>query len=273
MKRAQRIAIITERLIFNPNTFFTLTSFSRELEAAKSTLSEDIAIISDTLKQSGAGFVLTKQGIQGGVSYCPKYSPEKALKEVQAVCKTLNTPNRVLPGGFLYWSDILSNPAIIKKLARIVAGEFLNSGADFVLTMETKGIPFAFMTAEALGIPLVMARRMSKVYEGSAVSINYFTGSGSLESMSLPKRAIKPGSTALIVDDFIKKGGTALGMCTLMKEFDVQVAGMAFMLSQNQQQRFISGDISLMTLSRPSEAVPYVTPSSWLKDRVSEGEE
>jgi purine operon repressor len=269
MKRAQRIALITERLIVNPNTFFTLASFSRELDAAKSTLSEDIAIISDTLKQNGTGFIITKQGVQGGVCYCPKYSPEKAYYEVQAVCDMLNTPNRVLPGGFLYWSDILSNPSIIKKLARIAAGEFIDSGADFVLTMETKGIPFAFMTAEALGLPLVIARRSSKVYEGSAVSINYFTGSGSIEGMSLPKRAVKAGSSALIVDDFIKRGGTALGMCTLMKEFDVKLSGMVFMLSQSEQQkRFVSGDISLMSLSRSSDAAPYVRPSSWIKDRV-----
>jgi purine operon repressor len=71
MKRAQRIALITERLIVNPNTFFTLASFSRELDAAKSTLSEDIAIISDTLKQSGTGFIITKQGVQGGVFLLP----------------------------------------------------------------------------------------------------------------------------------------------------------------------------------------------------------
>ena len=71
--------------------------------------------------------------------------------------------------------------------------------------METKGIPVALMTANALGVPLVIARRSSKVYEGSAVNINYVSGSsGHIETMSLSRRAVQEGQRALIIDDFIK---------------------------------------------------------------------
>ena len=54
--------------------------------------------------------------------------------------------------------------------------------------METKGIPAALMAAQALGVPLVIARRSSKVYEGSAVNINYVSGSSAhIETMSLSR--------------------------------------------------------------------------------------
>lgn len=93
--------------------------------------------------------------------------------------------------------------------------------------METKGIPVALMTAHALGIPLVIARRSSKVYEGSAVNINYVSGSsGHIETMSLSRRAVQEGQRALIIDDFIKAGGTAKGMIDLMHEFNVTVVGL-----------------------------------------------
>ena len=270
LKRAQRIAIISRMLVENPSNVFTLSSFSKKFGAAKSTLSEDVALIADAFQKEGIGRVITKQGVLGGVYYCPHFSADKAYDEVLKVSRILNDPRRILPGGFLYWSDILSTPSIVNTLASIIAMEYLNSEADFVLTMETKGIPFAFAVAHQLGVPLLVARRTSKVYEGSSVNINYFSGKGSLEAMSLPKRAAKAGEKALIIDDFISDGGTALGMCTLMKEFNVHILGMAFMLSEDPRKvRHVSGDISLMTLSRSSEAPPYVQPAQWLNERRS----
>ena len=112
-------------------------------------------------------------------------------------------------------------------MGEIIASEYTEVEPDFVLTMETKGIPVAFATANALGIPLVIARHSSKVYEGSAVNISYVSGSGSIETMSLSRRAVKENQRALIVDDFLKGGGTAKGMVELMRAFNVTVAGMA----------------------------------------------
>ena len=85
----------------------------------------------------------------------------------------------MLPGGFLYTSDVDGG-------IRNGAGAGRNPGhasittrqPDFVLTMETKGIPIALMTARMLNVPLVIARRDSRAYEGSAVKINYIAGGG-----------------------------------------------------------------------------------------------
>ena len=41
------------------------------------------------------------------------------------------------------------------------------------------------MTARALGVPLVIARRDSRAYEGSAVKINYVSGGDRIETMAL----------------------------------------------------------------------------------------
>src|SRR5699024_3318609 len=116
--------------------------------------------------------------------------------------------------------------------------------------METKGIPAALMAAQALGVPLVIARRSSKVYEGSAVNINYVSGSSAhIETMSLSRRAVREGQRALIVDDFLKAGGTARGMIDLMGEFNVEVVGTAFVMAKaHPASKLIQGERALMVM-------------------------
>ena len=152
----------------------------------------------------------------------------------------------------MYFSDILSDPELVSGMGRLFAAAYYDAGVDFVLTMETKGIPVALMTAEAMHVPLVIARRSSKVYEGSAVNINYVSGSGGIETMSLSRRAVKEGSTALIVDDFMRGGGTARGMLALLGEFNVRCAGSCFVASmeaaarrfgENERSLILVGDV------------------------------
>ena len=169
IRRNERMAVLTKVLTASPNRIYTLSHFCELFGAAKSTMSEDIDILKDVLKEFELGKLDTVTGAAGGVRYRPSISPADARAFVQSVCKELCTPSRVLPGGFLYLSDILSMPTIVRQMGVIIAEQFYGSAPDFVLTMETKGIPVALMTADALGVPLVIARRSSKVYEGSAV--------------------------------------------------------------------------------------------------------
>lgn len=270
-KRTERITAVTRLLTDNPNQLFTLPYFCGMFSAAKSTMSEDIAIVEAALKKHGLGRVETLAGAAGGVRFRPMLSRKDAFRQVEDISRELCDPQRLLAGGYLYWSDILSSPDIARRMGYIIAGEYYDAGADFVLTMETKGIPFALMTAQALGVPLIIARRSSKVYEGSAVNINYVTGRGSIETMALARRAVKPGQKALIVDDFIRAGGTARGMMSLMEEFNVEVIGSAFMLAQeNPSERHISGDTSLMLFSESGPDRLLVRPAPWLSQERDE---
>ncbi len=264
-KRTERIAAITRLLTNSPNKLFTLPQFCELFGTAKSTMSEDIAIVEHAMQKHGLGQIETLAGAAGGVRFRPVLSREEAYRQVESISQTLCDPQRMLAGGYLYWSDILSSPDIARRMGHIIAGEYYDTGVDFVLTMETKGIPFALMTAEALGVPLIIARRSSKVYEGSAVNINYVSGRGNIETMALSRRAVKEGQKALIVDDFIRAGGTARGMIALMEEFNVEVIGLAFMLAQeNPPERHISGDKSLMLFSENGSDCLLVRPAPWL---------
>ncbi len=269
IRRNERMSAMMKMLSGAPNRIFTLNSFCELFGSAKSTMSEDVDLLRGVCETFDLGTVETVTGAAGGVRYRPSVSRKKARATIEELCEKLSGTERVLPGGFLYYSDILSTPDIVNRMGEIIASEYAACEPDFVLTMETKGIPVAFATANALGIPLVIARHSSKVYEGSAVNINYVSGSGSIETMSLSRRAVKENQRALIVDDFLKGGGTAKGMVELMREFSVSVAGMAFVMATvSPEKKRITGEKSLMTLSVTDgePAVALVRPSEWLTE-------
>ena len=267
IRRNERMSVMMRILTGAPGKMFTLNQFCELFGAAKSTMSEDIDALRKVVRDFDLGEVETVTGAAGGVLYRPRRSRASAGAFIGGLCRRLSGTERVLPGNFLYYSDILSTPETVNRMGEIMATEFSAERPDFVLTMETKGIPVAFATANALGVPLVIARHSSKVYEGSAVNINYVSGSGNIETMSLSRRAVRENQQALIVDDFLRGGGTARGMVELMREFNVSVVGMAFVMSTlKPEKKKISGEKSLMTMDvipgDPPEAV--VRASDWL---------
>ena len=267
IRRNERMTAMMKLLSGTPNRVITLSSFCELFGSAKSTMSEDVDLLQRVTKAFDLGEVETVTGAAGGVRYRPAVSRKKAKETIAELCGKLSGTERVLPGGFLYYSDILSTPETVNRMGEIIATEYYDEEPDFVLTMETKGIPVAFATANALGVPLVIARHSSRVYEGSAVNINYVSGSGSIETMSLSRRAVKENQKALIVDDFLKGGGTAGGMVELMREFNVKVVGMAFVMATvKPEKKRISGEKALMTLTVTDEEIPraVVKPAQWL---------
>ena len=270
IRRNERMSAMMKILADHPNQIFTLSHFCELFGAAKSTMSEDIDILREVCQSFGLGELETVTGAAGGVRYRARVARKDALAYVQGLCDDLSGTERLLPGGFLYYSDVLSSPEITHRMGGILASEYFEAAPDFVLTMETKGIPVALTTAHALGVPLVIARHNSRVYEGSAVNINYVSGSsGSIQTMSLARRSVKEGQRALIVDDFLKGGGTAKGMVDLMREFNVEVVGMAFVMeTATPTRKRVQDAKSLMTLEITTGEEPeaIVRPASWLSE-------
>lgn len=248
IKRNGRMSVIVRILTASPNKIFTLSYFCGLFDAAKSTISEDIDLIREVFTQYEMGHIETVTGAAGGVRYQPRLSKEDSLSCVAEACRRLGDPTRVLPGGYIYMGDILSDPAVIEPFAQILAGQFYEREPDFVLTVETRGISLATCVARAIGVPLVIARRDQKALDGSQVTINFLSGStGEMQTMSLVRRAAKPGQRTLIIDDFMKAGGTMRGMMDLMREFSVQVIGAGVMI-QRRHEMHPKGVKALMTI-------------------------
>lgn len=250
LHRKERIAAILKILSDNPNKIFSLGHFSDIFSAARSTLSEDITIVKRVLESIGGGSVETIPGAAGGVRYIPGMSFEDEMEFITGLCKMLNNADRLIPGGFIYMNDIIYSPEIISKIGVIFAQKFKDKTPDYIITVETKGIPVAMMTARALNVPLIIVRRDSRVTEGSTVSINYISGSSKrIQTMSLSKRSVKKGTKCIFIDDFMKAGGTASGIIELMKEFECEVVGIGVLVeSHSSDKRLVDKYVSLMKL-------------------------
>ncbi len=229
--RNQRITVITKMLIEHPNKVINLNVFGDMFSSAKSTISEDLFIVRDTLEKLNMGKIETISGAAGGVKYICGISKEESRNFANNLCDNLRDGSRVIPGNFLYLTDIMCNPDIIHKAGVILASSFGNIPVDYVITVETKGIPLAYEVARMLGVALVVVRRDNKVTEGSTVSINYVSGSSRrIQNMFVSKKAIKPRSSCIFIDDFMKAGGTAFGIMNLLKEFESNLTGIGVLI-------------------------------------------
>ena len=272
IKRNERVAVMTRILSSHPYEIFTLNHFSELFHSAKSTICEDIAIIRDTFLAFHLGDLESVAGAGGGVRFLPLPYRSDAAAFVQDLCRILSESDRILPGGYIYMNDILYTPQRIRQIGEILASRFLGKRPDFVITVETKGTPVAIMTAFSLGCPVVVARRDNYVTEGPLVSINYVTASSRrIQTMSLSKRAVKEGEKALIVDDFMKGGGTAKGMQELLKEFHIEIVGTGVVIATREPKNKLIADYTpLMILEKVDEAEKKIelSPADWFLDKT-----
>lgn len=264
-KRTERIGAIVKILSDNPNKIFTLSYFTEKFNAAKSTISEDILVVKNVFEKLNLGQVITIAGAAGGVKYVPKISHEDNQSFLYELCEKINDTSRVLPGGFLYLIDIIYNPQISYKIGKIFASFIDYKNADYVVTIETKGIPMALMTANAMNLPLVIIRKDSKVSEGSSLSITYMSGSKKIvQTMSLPRKALKENSKVILIDDFMRGGGTLKGMEDLMQEFNATVVGKGILISTlTPDEKLVDDYISILELNEVNEkdGIMHVTPN------------
>ncbi|MBS4179736.1 pur operon repressor [Lederbergia citrea] len=250
-RRSERLVDMTHFLMNHPRELVSLTYFSQTYNSAKSSISEDLVIIKDTFENQGIGTLQTLSGAAGGVKYIPKVKKEQAEEFIGRLCKLIADPERLLPGGYLYMTDLLGDSQILNEVGKHLASAVADRDIDVIMTVATKGIPIAQTVAHHLNVPFIIVRRDNKVTEGSTVSINYVSGSSKrLQMMSLSKRSLKEGAKVLIVDDFMKAGGTVNGMVNLLAEFNATVAGIAVLVeSEFPEERLVNDYISLVELS------------------------
>lgn len=226
MNKKHRIGALMELLSNSPSKVFSLNDFCTMFRAAKSSISEDIATAREIAGMTGFGYIETIPGSSGGVRYVPHISNEKVKQYQDNLCRRINDSSRILGGGFLYTSDIMFDPIAVGEMASIFARKFKDHGADYIVTIETKGIPLAMKTAELLNLPCVVVRRDARISEGATMSINYLSGSSEhMQKMSISKRAAMSGTKAIIIDDFMRGGGSVKGISDILAEFDTQVVG------------------------------------------------
>lgn len=267
LRRGDRMVLIAHRLLQEPHTVFSLGTFTESLGAAKSTISEDIASLKQTFDRFALGRIETLAGAAGGVRYTPAAAPEHTRALAEDLARRLRDSSRILPGRFLYTADLLSLPGLVAQLGGVFATFFADRRPDVVLAMEVQGIPLALMTARAFNVPLVTARRGGMGAEAPSVGVNYASGSSrTVQSMTLPLRAVPQGARALFIDDFLRGGGTARGVHDLMREFQAEIVGVGVLIETTQpRDKLIDHYISMLVFDGIDESrgIIRIAPSRW----------
>jgi len=268
-RRSDRLIDMTNYLMERPHTLISLTFFADRYESAKSSISEDLAIVKRTFKNRGIGILETIPGAAGGARFIPSIDEGEARDFINDMVVEMSAKTRLLPGGYVYLSDLLGRPDVLRQVGRVIARQYIDKQIDAVMTVATKGVPIAQSVSEYLNVPFVIVRRDSKITEGATVSVNYVSGSSErIEKMELSKRSLKQGSHVLVVDDFMKGGGTVNGMKSMIEEFDSELVGITvFAEGSFAGQRMVEDYTSLLRVDQinSEDKTIHVDPGNYLE--------
>lgn len=268
-RRSDRLIDMTRYFMERPHTLVSLTFFAERYESAKSSISEDLAIIKRIVKLRGIGILETIPGATGGAIFIPSIDEDEARAFIEDMTEQLSHQDRLLPGGYVYLSDLLGRPDVLRYVGRVIARQYIDKQIDAVMTVATKGVPIAQSVASYLNVPFVIVRRDSKITEGSTVSVNYVSGSSErIEKMELSKRSLKRGSHVLVVDDFMKGGGTVNGMKSMIEEFESELVGITvFAEGAFDGRRMVEDYTSLLKVDSVNtiDKTIHVSPGNYLE--------
>jgi len=98
--------------------------------------------------------------------------------------------------------------------------------ADRIIAIDARGFLFGAPVAVALGAGVIPARKKGKL-PGATLGVDYDLEYGT-DRLELHIGAVLPGHRALIIDDLIATGGTAMACVKLLREAGAEVAGAIF---------------------------------------------
>ena len=121
---------------------------------------------------------------------------------------------------------LLDGPAFAATIDALAAA--MPSGVDAVAAIEARGFVFGAALAARSACGLVLLRKRNKL-PGAVVGVNYALEYGD-DRIEMHADALAPGTRALVVDDLIATGGTALAAVQLLRMVGADVVGAAFVV-------------------------------------------
>ena len=109
-----------------------------------------------------------------------------------------------------------------------------SSSITKVVTAETSGIPPALMTAQALGVPMIYARKKRPVtMEGEVycASVRSHT-KGNIVDLNIAAEYLDADDNLVLVDDFLGSGETAAAMLDVIGQSSASLCGVGFVFEK-----------------------------------------
>ncbi|MCS7251618.1 MAG: xanthine phosphoribosyltransferase [Thermoflexus sp.] len=178
---------------------------------------------------------------------------------MEALREAIRRHGRHLGNGILKVDAFLNHqidPALIAACGEELARRFRSLDPTKVLTAEVSGIGPALMTAYALGVPLVFARKHKPLTIGEDVffaTAPSHTKGGDV-TLLVSADYLRARDRVLIIDDFLATGATILALARLALAAGAQVVGIGAVI----EKRFEEGRERLKGLGVPIESLAVV---------------
>ncbi|MFH1424972.1 MAG: adenine phosphoribosyltransferase [archaeon] len=125
-------------------------------------------------------------------------------------------------------TTLLENPEAFKYCIDQFAGHYKGKGIDIIVGVESRGFMFGAALAYAMGKPLMIVRKPGKL-PCDVVFEEYELEYGT-DKIEMHANCIKPGQTALLIDDLLATGGTIRATANLVEKIGGKIGGIAFVV-------------------------------------------
>lgn len=130
------------------------------------------------------------------------------------------------------------DPELMAHIGAEFADHFKDRGITKVATIESSGIAPALMTAQAMGLPLIILKKQpSKVLNDNLfqTEVTSFTKGTSYE-LTLSSKYIGENDHVLIIDDFLANGCALQGLLSIVAQAGGTVEGIGIAVEKGFQQ-------------------------------------
>lgn len=127
--------------------------------------------------------------------------------------------------------------SLMKEIGQVFAERFRDAGISKVVTIEASGIAPAVYTAEALGVPMIFAKKSKNITmtEGVLSAEVYSFTKQVTSTVSIAGKFLNLADKVLIIDDFLANGQAAKGLIKIIKKAGAEVAAIGIVIEKSFQ--------------------------------------
>jgi xanthine phosphoribosyltransferase len=151
--------------------------------------------------------------------------------------------NKIKQDGIVLANDVLKvdaflnhqmDPILMKEIGEEFARLFSEEKITKVVTIESSGIGPGLMTALALNVPLVFARKKKSItmqQDVYSAKVYSFTKKEENE-ISISHKWLEAGDKVLVIDDFLANGQAALGLLSILEQANAETVGFGIVIEK-----------------------------------------
>ncbi|WP_308609781.1 xanthine phosphoribosyltransferase [uncultured Granulicatella sp.] len=155
--------------------------------------------------------------------------------------------DRILKDGYVLGENILKVDSflthqvdlhLMKEIGDVFAKKFRDAGITKVVTIEASGIAPALYTADALGVPMIFAKKSKNITmnEGILTAEVFSFTKQVTNTVSIASKYLSEKDKVLIVDDFLANGQAAKGLVEIVEQAGAKVEAVGIVIEKSFQE-------------------------------------